>query len=142
MNMKRLSLLAVVFLVLAVPMARAEEPKPGPAAPPMQRHMQEMQRSMDQLEKTTDPAKRRELMRDHMAQMQAAMKDMHGMMDCRGVEDCGGSMHGGGMMSGGMMNHAKPDSTEKQLDSMRQRQNAMQSMMEQMLQHQEQMMKE
>ena len=135
--MKRGSSLALLLLFLAVPVARAEDPKPGPAAPPMQRHMQEMQRSMDQLDKTTDPAKRRELMRDHMAQMQAAMKDMHGMMDCRGGGDCGGSMHGGGMM-----NHAKPVSTEKQLDSMRQRQNAMQSMMEQMLQHQEQMMKE
>jgi hypothetical protein len=136
MIVKRWSQLALVLLVLAVPIARAEDPKPAPAAPPMQGHMQGMQRSMDQLQKTTDPAKRRELMRDHMAQMQAAMKDMHGMMDCRGADDCGGSMHGG------MMNHAKPEPMEKQLDAMRHRQNAMQSMMEQMLQHQEQMMKE
>lgn len=135
--MKRWTTLASVFLVLAVPIARAEEPKPGSAAPPMQRHMQEMRRSMDQLEKTTDPAKRSELMREHMAQMQAAMKDMHGMMDCRGGEDCGGPMHGG------MMNRAtKPEPIENQLDSMRHRQNAMQSTMEQMLQHQEQMMKQ
>ncbi len=65
MSVKWWSPIALALLV-AVPMARAEEPKPGPAAPTMQRHMQEMQRSMDQLEKTTDPAKRRDLMREHI----------------------------------------------------------------------------
>ena len=136
--MNRWSPLAILLLVLAVPMARAEDPKPAPAAPPMQAHMQEMERSMDQLQKTTDPTKRRELMREHMAQMQAAMKDMSGMMDCRGAEDCGSRMQGGGMMHRG----ANAEPMQKQLEAMRRRQNAMQSMMDQMLRHQEQMMKE
>ena len=48
--------------------ARSEEP----ADAPMQHHMQGMQQSMDQIHRTTDPAQRRELMRERMVQMRAA----------------------------------------------------------------------
>jgi hypothetical protein len=124
------NLLAASLVLLAAPLAHAEAAAPSP----MQQHMQQMQASMDQLQKTTEPAKRRELMRAHMAQMQAAMGDLHGMMDCRGDDDCGSGMHGGAMMHG-----SKPEPIEKQMDTMRHRQNAMQRMLEQMLKHQEQM---
>jgi len=75
-----------------------------------------------------------------MAQMRATMQAMHGMMNCPGGEQCGGAMGGGGMMNGGaMMDHRSSAPIEEQLDAMRQRQDAMQSMMEQMIQHQEMM---
>jgi len=136
-------LLAISIVLLLASSARAEDAKSGPALPPMAQQMQEMQRSMDQLRETTDPARRRMLMGQHMAQMRATMQAMHGMMNCPGGEQCSGAMGGGGgMMNGGaMMDHMSSAPIEQQLDAMRQRQDAMQSMMEQMLQHQEQMLK-
>jgi len=65
--------------------------------PAMQRHLQEMQQTMQQIQQTKDPDKRQQLLARHMAQMQAAMKDMEGMMN----------HHDQGMAHGhGEMNHA------------------------------------
>jgi hypothetical protein len=125
-TMRIRNLIAAACLVVAAPLARAEEPAP---AMPMHQHMQDMQRSMDELGKATDPAKRDVLLREHMAQMRAGMKDMN-------------AMQGMGMMHDGVMRRSQgSESPDARLDAMRQRQDAMQSMMDQMLQHQEQMMK-
>src|SRR5262245_32262357 len=68
-TMRFQNVIATAIVLLAAPLARAEDAKSGPALPPMQQQMQEMQRSIDQLRETADPAKRRMLMGQHMAQM-------------------------------------------------------------------------
>ena len=129
--------MAALFVVLVAPLVRAEEPAPGPPMTPMEQHMKEMHGSMSRLQKTTDPAKHRELMQEHMAQMRDAMETMHGMM---------GMGSSGMMMGGGMHGRHPPSASQKplqdQLGELRQQQSEMQMMMEQMLQHQEQMMKQ
>ncbi|MEJ2652428.1 MAG: hypothetical protein P8173_11690 [Gammaproteobacteria bacterium] len=47
----------------------------------MQDRLKSMEKLMDRVGKTNDPAKRRMLMCEHMEQMQELMGNMHGMMD-------------------------------------------------------------
>jgi len=86
--------------------------------------IQSMQRLMDRMHQSTDSVKRRELLREHMEQMQKFMGDMRGMM-------MGPGMKGG---SGGMPLEDRQKMMEQRLD-------LMQQMMEQMLEQQSQMMK-
>ena len=73
----RPAIAAACFLGVALA-ARSEEP----ADASMQHHMHAMQQSMDQIHRTADPAQRRELMRERMVRMRAAMKDIREMGEC------------------------------------------------------------
>ena len=88
----------------------------------MQGNMKKMQEQMDRMQKTADPKERQKLMGEHMQNMMAGMKGMHGMSGDK-------MMHGkkGGMADGDMMKHH---------EMMAQRMDMMQMMMEQMMQHQ------
>ena len=91
----------------------------------MQEKMKAMQGQMDRIRKTTDPKERRRLMQEHMQSMQENMKAMRAM---GGPMMMGGKK--GGMMEGDMMQ--RHGMMEKHMDMM-------QTMMGQMMQH-EQMM--
>ena len=116
----------------------------APATPSqMQENMKSMQALMAKIKETKDPAERQKLMRQHMASMRGQMDMMHGMGEGRMGTKGGGSMKGdagstpkdhgidgkeGGRMSPGMMmGH----------EMMEQRMRMMESMLDQMLQHQE-----
>ena len=105
---------------------------------------------MDKAQQAATPADRQKLMTEHMNSMQDQMTAMHGMMTQRGMMPKGGMMPKDGMKPGGMMQGGmKPQSqggvapeptATPQLAAMEQRMNAMQQMMEQMLQGQKLMM--
>jgi hypothetical protein len=133
---------------LATGYAQTPAPKPAPAAPAgpatmgmdtqkMQELFKQMQAQMDKLRVTTDPAERQKLMQEHMATMQAVMKDMRGM---GGPMMMGGGM-GPGMMGGGPAGKAPsgkpPAGADQRMQMMEQRMDMMQMMMDQMMQHEE-----
>jgi len=141
---------AVVTCLLAVPMASAQD-QAAPAKPamsmPMDAQMSQMhtnmtlmQSQMDTIHATTDPKERQKLMQAHMQTMQESMAMMRSMskpmpmgggqgggMDMGGEKDKPGDK---GMMGGDMMKHHQ---------MMEERMGMMQTMMEQMLQHQQAM---
>jgi len=85
----------------------------------MQSRMQTMRETMQQIQKTEDPAERRQLMREHMQQMHDAMGEM------------GRMGHQGGGMKGNMMNMDADQCREM----MQTHAGMMQAMMEQMGAH-------
>lgn len=137
MKTKFILIPAIVSIALAIPMAQADDahhPKDkqekvsdvqapattaSPAASPgmgmgmmdMNR-MQEMQKMMERIEQSDDPAEKQRLMQEHMDEMHKMMSDMHGMM--------------GKGMSGSAPD--RQQATEKRMDMM-------QGMMEQMMEH-------
>ncbi|MCK9382459.1 MAG: hypothetical protein M0P95_15525 [Sulfuritalea sp.] len=128
-------LAAVVGCALSVPALSAQE-KVAPGKPAMsmatdkqtlqmQENMKKMQQQMEQFRATTDPAERQKLMQAHMQTMQENMQTMHGM---DGAMMKGDKKHG--MAGSAMMQHHAM--TEKRLDMM-------QTMMEQLMQHQQAM---
>ena len=125
----------------------------------MQEKMKKMQDLMSKIHSTSDPKERERLMKEHMESMREGMKSMHAMMDKGGMgmmgkkkpgDDAsaekdahqpgdnapagtpagggqgGEMMMGGDMMKGGMM---------KMHTKMQDRMDAMQRMMEQLIEH-------
>lgn len=157
--MKKLTTLLALSALLVLPMAAiaeedhaAHHPDSGEAAADtmnpdgatmgMDRQMQKMQDLMARIRETADPKERMRLMQEHMQAMHEGMKmmgsmrgGMGGMMGDRkgpaakegkaGAAQQGGSAKAGGM-KGGMMKRHK---------MMQQRMDRMESMMEQMLEH-------
>jgi hypothetical protein len=116
-------LLSASIVLLGVFHANADDSQPAP----MQHHIDEMRRSMEELRQTTDTGKRRQMMRIPMAKMRATMRDMRVMMDCPRNEPGDRGMH-----RGAMTHCPDPSSKEEQLEAVRDRQKALESM-EQML---------
>lgn len=106
----------------------------------MQANMTAMQSQMDEIRATTDPKERQKLMQAHMQTMQesmAMMRSMHKPMKMDGGQGDGMAMGADkgtpgdkGMMGGGMMQRHQ---------MMEMRMGMMQTMMDQMLQHQQAM---
>ena len=117
----------------------------------MQDKMKKMQEQMAKIHATSDPKEREKLMREHMESMREGMKSMRAMMDKGGMvgkkkprDDAGAEKdahqhgdnaspgtpaagdQGGDMMMGGMMKMHK---------KMQDRMDAMQKMMEQIIEH-------
>jgi len=86
----------------------------------MHQRMQEMQTVMNKIREETDPAKRKQLMQEHMQMMQGAMQTMNSHMGNQNLSE------GKPMDTGNM---------QKCIDMMQQRMNMMQSMMGQMVEH-------
>lgn len=149
--MKTLILVAVVVACsLVVPMASAQDtaaPAKTAMSMPMDAHMSQMhtnmtlmQTQMDKIHATTNPKERHKLMQAHMQTMQESMAMMRSMskpMPMDGSQGGGMAMGGDkgqpgdkGMMGGDMM---------KRHQMMEERMGMMQTMMEQMLQHQQAM---
>lgn len=149
--MKTLILVAVVVACsLVVPMASAQDtaaPAKTAMSMPMDAHMSQMhtnmtlmQSQMDTIHATTNPKERKTLMQAHMQTMQESMAMMRSMskpMPMDGSQGGGMAMGGDkgqpgdkGMMGGDMM---------KRHQMMEERMGMMQTMMEQMLQHQQAM---
>ena len=147
--MKTLILVAVVVACsLVVPMASAQDtaaPAKTAMSMPMDAHMSQMhtnmtlmQTQMDKIHATTNPKERKTLMQAHMQTMQESMAMMRSMskpMPMDGSQGGGMAMGGDkgqpgdkGMMGGDMM---------KRHQMMEERMGMMQTMMEQMLQHQQ-----
>ena len=141
---------AVVTCTLVTPMASAQDTA-APAKPamsmPMDAQMSQMhtnmtlmQTQMDKIHATTNPKERKTLMQAHMQTMQESMAMMRSMskpMPMDGSQGGGMAMGGDkgqpgdkGMMGGDMM---------KRHQMMEERMGMMQTMMEQMLQHQQAM---
>ena len=141
---------AVVTCALVTPMASAQDTA-APAKPamsmPMDAQMSQMhtnmtlmQSQMDTIHATTNPKERQKLMQAHMQTMQESMAMMRSMSKPTpmGGGQGGGMAMGGdkgkpgdkGMMGGDMMKHHQ---------MMEERMGMMQTMMEQMLQHQQAM---
>ena len=149
--MKTLILVAVVVACsLVVPMASAQDtaaPAKTAMSMPMDAHMSQMhtnmtlmQTQMDKIHATTNPKERKTLMQAHMQTMQESMAMMRSMskpMPMDGSQGGGMAMGGDkgqpgdkGMMGGDMM---------KRHQMMEERMGMIQTMMEQMLQHQQAM---
>ena len=141
---------AIITCALVVPVASAQDTA-APAKPTMsmpmdatmsQMHtnMTLMQSQMDTIRATTNPKERQKLMQTHMQTMQESMAMMHNMGKPMMMDhDQGGGMAMSGdkgkpgdkgMMGGDMMKHHQ---------MMEERMGMMQTMMDQMLQHQQMM---
>lgn len=131
--MKRASLIAAAFLMLALPAFAAQEAAPAPDK--SQDRFTQMQSMMEQARKAGTPAERQKLMQDHMKVMQEQMSAMHGMMGGKGM--MGGMMNGAGQGKG----QGTDQSGQMPMQMMQQRMDQMQQMMEQMLGQHEMMMK-
>lgn len=118
--------------------------------PPLSRmrdRMKAMQEQMDQLRATADPAERQRLLDEHMQSMRETMSTLHGMGGPMLQGMMGDTMAGGEMMCGkrcgmmgGMMGGAHQHDAPKQPgrpspETMEQRMDVMQMMMDQMMQH-------
>ena len=139
---------AVVTCALVTPMASAQDTaapaKPAMSMPmdaqmsQMHTYMTLMQSQMDTIHATTNPKERQKLMQSHMQTMQESMAMMRSMSKPTpmGGGQGGGMAMGGdkgqpgdkGMMGGDMM---------KRHQMMEERMGMIQTMMEQMLQHQQ-----
>ena len=149
--MKTFTMAALLACLLAVPVVRAaddedhaghhpdasanDDKAAAPRPDRMQERMKKMQEQMQKIHATRDPKERQKLMEEHMESMRKGMKMMHGMdrkpKGERPPQDGGekGAENSGeiGEMMGGMM-MKKHTMMEDRLD-------AMQKMMEQMLEH-------
>lgn len=141
---------AVISCALVVPVASAQDAtvpsKPAMSMPmdaelsQMHTNMTLMQSQMDTIRATTNPKERQKLMQAHMQTMQESMAMMRNMskpMTMDGGQGGGMAMNGDkgkpgdkGMMGGDMMKHHQ---------MMEERMGMMQTMMVQMLQHQQMM---
>jgi len=140
---------AVIACALVVPVVASAQDTAAPAKPamsmPMDARMSQMhtnmtlmQSQMDTIRATTNPQERQTLMQTHMQTMQesmAMMRDMSKPMTMDGGQGGGMAMSGdkgktgdNGMMGGDMMKHHQ---------MMQERMGMMQTMMDQMLQHQQ-----
>ena len=142
--MKYYALAALLACTLAAPLSRAADEDdhaghhPGANEAPeartkdkMQERMKKMHEQMEKIHASKDPKERQELMQEHMESMREGMKAMHGMGkkpkgECPEDEAGGEAAEKGGMMGGMMMKKHK---------AMVERLDAMQKMMEQMLEH-------
>ena len=143
--MKTYALAALLACTLAVPLSHAAEEEdhaghhPGtdaadeasaaPKKDKMHAKMKKMQEQMEKIHESKDPEERQKLMQEHMESMREGMKAMRGMGrkpkgECPDEGD-GEAAEKGGMMGGMMKKHKL---VEDRLD-------AMQKMMEQMLEH-------
>ncbi|MBC9907011.1 hypothetical protein [Achromobacter xylosoxidans] len=162
MKMRELALYAL-FASLLPALAGAAAPKEQPAAAPQaaqptenieqfdkkaaeaRENLEKMQQQMNQIQKTSDPAERQKLLREHQALMQQTM-GMMGQMWNGGAMGCcaadgggrhhqGGPMMGWGAMRGNYSNQSPEQIRERQY--MRDQYMGMQQrMMEQMMQQQ------
>ena len=144
--MKTYALAALLACTLAVPLSHAAEEEdhaghhPGtdaadeasavPKKDKMHAKMKKMQEQMEKIHESKDPEERQKLMQEHMESMREGMKAMRGMGkrpkgECPEEEGDGGTAEKGGMMGGMMKKHKL---VEDRLD-------AMQKMIEQMLEH-------
>jgi len=143
--MKTYALAALLACTLAVPLSHAAEEEdhaghhPGtdaadeasaaPKKDKMHAKMKKMQEQMEKIHESKDPEERQKLMQEHMESMREGMKAMRGMGrkpkgECPDEGD-GEAAEKGGMMGGMMKKHKL---VEDRLD-------AMQKMIEQMLEH-------
>jgi len=143
--MKTYALAALLACTLAVPLSHAAEEEdhaghhPGtdaadeasaaPKKDKMHAKMKKMQEQMERIRASKDPEERQKLMQEHMESMREGMKAMRGMGrkpkgECPDEGD-GEAAEKGGMMGGMMKKHKL---VEDRLD-------AMQKMMEQMLEN-------
>jgi|GEM_PF-5457472 len=146
--MKRFAILTGIMLLLAGAIALAAQQT---TAEQYSAHMAQMQSLMKQAQATKDPAKHRELMQEHAAQISQAWQLMSQMMKSwseQGMKDQGsgggtgmmgskGGMGGQGMGQGMMGNGGKSMGP----DMMQQHMQMMQMMMDQMQMHQKERMR-
>lgn len=136
---------AVVTCTLVTPMASAQDTA-APAKPamsmPMDAQMSQMhtnmtlmQSQMDTIHATTNPKERQKLMQAHMQTMQESMAMMRSMSKPMPM----GGGQGGGMAMGGDKGKPGDKGMMKHHQMMEERMGMMQTMMEQMLQHQQAM---
>lgn len=142
--MKRFAFLTGITLLLAGGIALAGQ---QPTAEQFSAHMAQMQALMKQAQETQDPARHRELMQQHGAQMHQAwqlMSQMMGNWAQQGMQGKGsgggsgmmgskGGMDGQGMMGGGGKSMGP--------DMMQQHVQMMQMLMNQMQMHQKERMR-
>lgn len=106
----------------------------------MGEHMQKMMEQMDAVHKAVDPAEREKLLQEHMQSMQEGMGMMGGgkrggMMMGKGMQQ-GSEMMGKRMQQGDGMTGCN-DQKKTQHQQMERRMDMMQTMMDQMMQHQQ-----
>jgi len=139
--MKTYALAALLACTLAVPLSHAAEEEdhaghhPGtdaadeasaaPKKDKMHAKMKKMQEQMEKIRASKDPEERQKLMQEHMESMREGMKAMRGM-GRKPKGECPDEGDGEAAEKGGMMKKHKL--VEDRLD-------AMQKMMEQMLEH-------
>jgi hypothetical protein len=123
--MKRYRLLAAsACMLLAMPAAYAQPTAPAPQPD----RFQQMQTMMDRMPQAKTPAERQKLAAEHMKLMQEQMTGMRSMMGQ------------GGMMGQPQGGSAVDPKVAPQMQMMQQRLDAMQRMMDQMVQQQQLMM--
>lgn len=139
-------LLAAFLILSSVPAVQAQTsaeppPTPSPAATPdtprtgdsMQAAMQKMQQQMAEIRSTTDPAKQKKLMHEHMFTMRDAMIKLMNESDIWMMQR-GGMMQGSRMAQDDSKSSANPE--QRLMREMEQRMRMMEMMMDQMMQHQ------
>lgn len=163
MKMRRLAGLALAAAMVPVlaPAAPPTEPSAAsPAAAPPQEsveqfdkqaarireNLEKMQATMGQIQKSTDPAERQKLLREHQELMQKNMGMMNqmwgsGAMGCCAMAGGGGRQHRGGPMMGwnamrGNYSNLNPEQVRERQYMRDQYMGMQQMMMEQMLQQQ------
>lgn len=110
MKVEIATILFAGFLATACAAPAVDTPTAA-ATPMMAEHMQKMQKQMQQIHASKDPAERKRLMDEHMKSMQGTMPMMSGMGARSGTEP------------------------NQRMQMMEMRMDMMQKMMEQMLQH-------
>lgn len=116
-----LTAILATLMVVGIPVFAAEQ-EPG-SMMQMQERMQKMQDMMGAIKAEQDPAKRAELMAQHMQEMQEGMRMMGGGMQ--------------GRMQGGPQGGMQGMTAEQRMEMMEQRMGMMQMMMGQMMQHEQ-----
>jgi hypothetical protein len=142
------SILTVALLLAFVPMVHADQhnvPDEKPMAEQTQKmhaQMQKMQAQMQEIKATKDPAKRRELMREHRQSMHEGMMMMGNMGNMGNMGKGQGMMSGGAGSKGAMHDMACKDDDRQclRMQAMEERQSAMQDRMQMMQQMMQQMM--
>ncbi|HTN32815.1 MAG TPA: hypothetical protein VL091_02295 [Marinobacter sp.] len=152
--MKNFTKIIAVALVMATPIvwAQGSGNQQNPAVTMMStEQMQQMHKNMSRMQdmapmmRESSGQSRQKLMQEHMKLMQEQMHLMRGgMMGGRGMMNGQGMMSGQGMMGGqGMHGHSgqgRPGiKTEDRIELIEKRMDQMQLMMEQMLEHQQEL---
>jgi len=152
--MKSLTRVIAISLIMATPVvwAQGSGNQRGPGGMMMStEQMQEMQQNMSRMQEMAPKMRgssgqnRQKLMQEHMELMQGQMRMMRGgMMGNQGMMNNPGMMRGQGMMNGqGMQGNSSQGNpavnSEDRVQFMENRMNQMQLMMEQMLEHQQEL---
>lgn len=152
--MKSFTRVIAISLIMATPVvwAQGSGNQRGPGGMMMStEQMQEMQLNMSRMQEMAPKMRgssgqnRQKLMQEHMELMQEQMQMMRGgMMGNHGMMNGQGKMNGQGMMGGkevqGSSNQGNPAiKPEDRIEFMEKRMNQMQLMMEQMLEHQQEL---